>query len=73
MIFLLAAHFAKPVLELIKKLGQLARRLPDSVPDATPDDNKIHRILTTTSGIEDDAWATFNRQFEVKTFARIAG
>ncbi|KAF7372111.1 Eukaryotic translation initiation factor 3 [Mycena venus] len=52
------------VLALIKKIQALAPLLPDSVAEASEDDNELHRVLTETSGIEDSPWGTLNRQLD---------
>ncbi|KAF7333702.1 hypothetical protein MVEN_02326400 [Mycena venus] len=52
------------VLTLIKKIEALAPLLPDSVTEASEDDNELHRILTETSGIDDSPWGTLNRQLD---------
>jgi hypothetical protein len=46
------------VLTLVKKIQALAPLLPDSVAEASEDDNELHRVLTETSGIEDSPGGT---------------
>ncbi|KAK6966423.1 eukaryotic translation initiation factor 3 [Favolaschia claudopus] len=55
---------AKRILTLIKKIEALAPHLPDSVKEATPDDNDLHRILTEVAGIEDSPWGSLNRKLD---------
>jgi hypothetical protein len=52
------------VLTLIKKIQALAPSLPDSVTEASEDDNELHRVLTETSGIEDSPWGMLNHQLD---------
>ncbi|KAJ7328061.1 hypothetical protein DFH08DRAFT_816221 [Mycena albidolilacea] len=41
----------KPVLDLIKRMRRLSGLLPDSVPEASEDDNEIHRVMTEVHGL----------------------
>ncbi|KAF8217568.1 hypothetical protein K438DRAFT_2037066 [Mycena galopus ATCC 62051] len=54
---------AVKVLTLIKKVEALAPLLPDSVKEASTDDNELH-LLTNTSGIQGSPWGTLNRQLD---------
>ncbi|KAK6987996.1 hypothetical protein R3P38DRAFT_2573971, partial [Favolaschia claudopus] len=49
----------------IKQIAHLARRLPEYVPEASPEDNKIHHTLTKLAGIDNSVWGSFNRKFDI--------
>jgi hypothetical protein len=51
---------AKPILDLIKKIGKLSPLLPETVPEAPADDD-IHRIITRVEHPDGTVAATFNR------------
>ncbi|KAJ6540660.1 hypothetical protein B0H19DRAFT_1078060 [Mycena capillaripes] len=52
------------VFTFIKKIKSLAPLLPDSVAEASEDDNELHRVLTDTCDIDDSSWGTLNRQLD---------
>ncbi|KAF7328569.1 Dimer-Tnp-hAT domain-containing protein [Mycena venus] len=55
---------AKPILDLIKKIGKLSPLLPETVPEAPADDD-IHRIITRLEHPDGTVAATFNRRFDI--------
>ncbi|KAF7363114.1 Dimer-Tnp-hAT domain-containing protein [Mycena venus] len=55
---------AKPILDLIKKIGKLSALLPETVPEAPADDD-IHRIITCVEHPDGTVAATFNRRFDI--------
>ncbi|KAJ7687530.1 hypothetical protein B0H17DRAFT_1136257 [Mycena rosella] len=55
---------AKPILDLIKKIGKLSPLLPETVPEAPADDD-IHRIITRLEHPDRTVAATFNRRFDI--------
>ncbi|KAK6978287.1 hypothetical protein R3P38DRAFT_2449413, partial [Favolaschia claudopus] len=55
---------AKKILTLIKRIEVLAPHLPDSVKEASKDNDELHRVLTKTAGIDDSAWGSLNRKLD---------
>ncbi|KAJ6521878.1 hypothetical protein B0H19DRAFT_1277571 [Mycena capillaripes] len=55
---------AKPILDLIKKIGKLSALLPETVPEAPADDD-IHRIISRVEHPDGTVAATFNRRFDI--------
>ncbi|KAJ7331344.1 hypothetical protein DFH08DRAFT_881436 [Mycena albidolilacea] len=55
---------AKPILDLIKKIGKLSALLPETVPEAPADDD-IHRIITRVEHPDGTVAATFNRRLDI--------
>ncbi|KAJ7918849.1 hypothetical protein B0H13DRAFT_2320945 [Mycena leptocephala] len=55
---------AKPILDSIKKIGNLSSLLPETVSEAPADDD-IHRIITRIEHPDGTVAATFNRRFDI--------
>ncbi|KAJ7312535.1 hypothetical protein DFH08DRAFT_896633 [Mycena albidolilacea] len=55
---------AKPILDLIKKIGKLSALLPETVPEAPADDD-IHRVITRVEHPDGTVAATFNRRLDI--------
>ncbi|KAJ6538659.1 hypothetical protein DFH09DRAFT_1090365 [Mycena vulgaris] len=55
---------AKPILDLIKKIGKLSALLSETVPEAPAGDD-IHRIITRVEHPDGTVAATFNRRFDI--------
>ncbi|KAJ7353068.1 hypothetical protein DFH08DRAFT_804652 [Mycena albidolilacea] len=53
---------AKPILDLIKKIGKLSALLPETVPEAPADDD-IHRIITRVEHPDGTVAATFRGDY----------
>jgi hypothetical protein len=49
---------------LIKKIETFAPLLPDSVKEASTDDNELHCTLNNTSGIDNSPWGALNCQLD---------
>ncbi|KAF8127499.1 hypothetical protein K438DRAFT_2000785 [Mycena galopus ATCC 62051] len=54
----------KPVLDLIKRILRLAGPFPDSVPEASESDDKIHHVVNNIHGIDKSVHGTLNPRFD---------
>ncbi|KAF7293396.1 hypothetical protein MIND_01116600 [Mycena indigotica] len=55
---------AKPIQDLIKKIGLLTAKLPSSIPLATESD-EIYRVIKKVKALDDKVAAHFNRRFDI--------